>query len=194
MTLGYIVTNRKINGVNGFVEQVSSIEQADSTKPILIIGLNNAKKHQGYKTILDKKLDENVFWTFSKTESRSEQEEDLKKFYKLIINNILNNIKYYYINIIKLKYNKLKKLINIINSNDRKNIYISNGFIYIPYKGDILGLSLKILKYCGINNEKVINKIKMNPCNTVIEDNNSKILKLSRELGNKKYALPYFIS
>lgn len=194
MILGYIVTDRKLNGINGFVEQVNSIEQADSAKPILIVGWKNAKKYEGYTSILNKQLSDNVYWTFSKSESRSEQEEDLKKFYKLIINNILNNINYYYINLFKLKYNKLKKLINIVNSSDRKNIYISNSFVYIPYRGDILGISLKMLEYCGINSKKVIEKIKNNRNNIIIEDNNSRILKLSRELGNKKYALPYFVN
>ena len=89
MILGYIVTDRKLNGINGFVEQVNSIEQADSTKPILIVGWKNAKKYEGYTSILNKQLSDNVYWTFSRSESRSEQEEDLKKFYKLIINNIL---------------------------------------------------------------------------------------------------------
>lgn len=195
MTIGYIVTERKLKGISGFVEQVDSIEKADSTKPILIIGWKNAKKYEGYKSILDKQLSPNVYWTFSRTENRSIQEEDLKKFYKIIINNILNNIKYYYVNIFKLNYNKIKKLINIVNSSNRKTIYISNGFIYIPYEtNNILGISLKILEYCGINKDKIINKIKLNPNNKIVEDDNYKAFKLSKELKNKKYALPYFLN
>ena len=195
MTIGYIVTERKLKGISGFVEQVDSIEKADSTKPILIIGWKNAKKYEGYKSILDKQLSQNVYWTFSRTENRSIQEEDIKKFYKLIINNILNNIKYYYVNIFKLNYNKIKKLINIVNSSNRKTIYISNGFVYIPYEANnILGISLKILEYCGINKDKIINKIKLNPNNKIVEDDNYKAFKLSKELKNKKYALPYFLN
>ena len=195
MTIGYIVTERKLKGISGFVEQVDSIEKADSTKPILIIGWKNAKKYEGYKSILDKQLSPNVYWTFSRTENRSIQEEDIKKFYKLIINNILNNIKYYYVNIFKLNYNKIKKLINIVNSSNRKTIYISNGFIYIPYEtNNILGISLRILEYCGINKDKIIDKIKLNPNNKIVEDDNYKAFKLSKELKNKKYALPYFLN
>jgi hypothetical protein len=49
------------------------------------------------------------------------------------------------------------------------------------------------LEYCGIPMSKVLNKIKSKGIN-IIEDNNKFIFKLSKQLGNKKYALPYFIS
>ena len=195
MILGYIVTEKKLKNIDGFVEQVDDISLADSTKPILIVGWKKAKEHPKYSTILEKQLDEHVYWTFSKSESRSDFEDDLKNFYNIIYNNILNNIKYYYVNIFKLNYNKIKKLINIVNSSNRKTIYISNGFIYIPYEtNNILGISLKILEYCGINKDKIIDKIKLNPNNKIVEDDNYKAFKLSKELKNKKYALPYFLN
>ena len=194
MILGYIVTKKILNGISGFVEQVDNITKADSTKPILVIGWSEAKKYEGYANILNKQLSFNVYWTFSKTESRSDFEQDLKKFYSIIYNNILNNINYYYINLFKLKYNKLKKLINILYSKERKNIYISNNFIYVPYRpNNVLGISLSMLEYCGIKKDKVISKIKSNPYNILLEDNNPKVFKLSKELGNKKYSLPYFM-
>ena len=106
MILGYIVSDRKLNGIDGFVEQVNDISLADPTKPILIVGWKNAKMNPKYTSILDKQLDENLFWTFSKTESRADFEEDLKIFYNYIYGHILDNIIYNNINIFKLKYNK----------------------------------------------------------------------------------------
>lgn len=194
MILGYIVTEKRIKGIKGFVEQVDNIVKADSTKPILVVGWKNAKKYEGYKGILDKTLGKGVFWTFSKAESRSDFEDDLDRFYSYIYNNILNNIRYYYINIFKLNYNKIKKLINIIDSKERKNIYINNNdFIYIPYNGNILGISLTMLEYCGIGKEKVIKRLKKNPSNIFLDNSKRKVLSVSLSLGNKRYALPYFI-
>lgn len=194
MILGYIVTEKKLKNIDGFVEQVTDIQMADPTKPILIVGWKKAKEDPRYKTVLDKQLDENVFWTFSKTESRSDFEEDLKEFYSIIYNDILNNIDYYYINIYKLKYSNIKKLYNIIlTSGEVKNIYLSKDLLYVPYEGKVLGLSLSILEYCGIPRDKIINKIKSVGIN-VLEDNGKFIFKLVRQLGNKKYAVPYFIS
>ena len=194
MILGYIVTERKLTNIDGFVEQVNDISLADSTKPILIVGWKKAKEDPRYTSILEKQIDENIYWTFSKTESRSDFEEDLKIFYNIIYNNILNNIKYYYINIFKLKYNNIKKFYNIIlNNKELKNIYLNKNILYIPHEGNVLGLSLDMLEYCGIPMSKVLNKIKSKGIN-IIEDNNKFIFKLSKQLGNKKYALPYFIS
>lgn len=193
-TLGYIVTDRKLKNIDGFVEQVTDIQFADSTKPILIVGWKNAKQNEKYASILEKQLDDNLFWTFNKSESRADFEEDLESFYSIIYNNILNNINYHYIDIFKLKYNKLKKLYSILSSSEDKNIYISNGVVYIPYEGGILGLSLVVLEYCGIKTEKVLQRIKSNPNNNVFEDDNKFVFKLTKRLGNKKYAVPYFIS
>ena len=189
MILGYIVSDKKIKNVDGFVVQVDDISLADPTKPILIVGWENAKKDPRYSSILDKQLSENVFWTFSKTESRADFEEDLKIFYNYIYGHILNNILYNNINIFKLKYNKIKKLLNIIKN---KNIYLSNNLLYIPHEGNILGLSLSILEYCNIPREKIFKKLDELGVN-IIEDNNKLIFKLSKQLGNKKYAIPYFI-
>ena len=88
MILGYIVTDRKINGISDFIEQVKDISLADGMKPILVVGWKKAREMDGYVSILDKKLSDNVFWTFSKTEDRSKLEEDLKWFNEYIINNI----------------------------------------------------------------------------------------------------------
>ena len=193
-TLGYIVTDKKLKDIDGFVEQVNDISFADSTKPILVVGWKNAKNCDGYTSILEKQLGENIYWTFSKSESRSDFEADLQTFYSIIYNNILNNINYYYIDIFKLKYNKLKKLYSILSSREDKNIYISNGVVYILHESSVLGLSLTVLEYCGIKTEKVLQRIKSNPNNNVFEDDNKFVFKLTKRLGNKKYAVPYFIS
>ena len=194
MILGYIVSEKKLKDIDGFVEQVTDIQMTNPTKPILIVGWKKAKADPRYKNVLEKQLDENVYWTFGKTESRADFEEDLKEFYYIIYNNILNNINYYYINIYKLKYSSIKKIYNIIlTSREVKNIYLSKDVLYIPYKGKVLGLSLSILEYCGISKDKVLSKIKSNGIN-IIEDNKKFIFKLVKQLGNKKYAVPYFVS
>jgi hypothetical protein len=193
-TLGYIITDRKIANIEGFVMQVKDISEADTTKPILIVGWDNAKANDGYKSILERRLGDGVFWTFKKSEGRSEFEQDLNLFYKYIFNNILSRVKYYYINILSLGYNKLKKLYNIFNSNERKYIYISNNVLYTMYGEDIIGVSLDILEYCGIKRDKVLSLLSSNPNNKIIDDASRIVIKYRKYLGNKKYAVPYFMS
>lgn len=191
-TLGYIVVGKKLTNIEGFVEQVHSIEEADSTKPILIVGWDNAKQFEGYN-ILDRKLSEGVFWTFSRAENRYEFEKDLKKFYSYLFDNITKYIIYNYIDIYKLKYSKLKELYRIFISKERNYIYISNDMMYAVRDGIILGVSFPMLEYCGISREKVLKKIKENRSDGIIYDNSKDVIKLGRFLGNKKYAIPYFI-
>jgi hypothetical protein len=193
-TLGYIITDRKINEVEGFVEQVKDISEADSTKPILIVGWSNAKEHEGYTSILNRELAPGLFWTFKKSESRSDFQQDLKKFYKYIFENVIENIRYYYIDILTLEYSKIKKIYNIFNSTERKNIYINNNLLYTMYEGKVVGVSLDILEYCGIKRDKVINLLTSNPSNKIFDGSVKWLIKLERHLGNKKYAMPYFIS
>jgi hypothetical protein len=64
---------------------------------------------------------------------------------------------------------------------------------YIPYEGNILGLSLSLLEYMHIPRKKVLERLKdLNV--KLIEDDNRLVFKLLKQLGNKKYAIPYFIS
>lgn len=192
--LGYIVTEHKMKGIESFVEQVSSIELADSTKPILLISWKNAKKHPKYTNILDRKLDNNLFWTFSKSENRSDFERDLEKFYAYIFTNISETVTYYYVNILKLRYTKIKKLYNIINSNIDKNIYINNRMVYIPFQSDkILGLSLQIMSYCGIKQSKILSRIFNNSHNKQVDSTDRNTIKLERKLEDKKYVIPFLI-
>jgi hypothetical protein len=79
-------------------------------------------------------------------------------------------------------------------SKENKNIYISNGMMYIPHKGNVFGLSLNIFEYCGIKTRKILDRIISNSNNRIIEDNDKFVFKLTKRLGNKKYAIPYFIS
>ena len=194
--IGYIVTNRKVNDLMDFVGVVKKLEDIDDpTKPFLVIGYKEAKSLSENFDILNKKLDEGVFWTFSKTEKRNDYERDIENFYNYIINNINNNIKYYYINIIKLKYNKLKKLYNILLYSKNKNyIYFSKNMIYVYYdKINVIGISLDILEYLGISRKKVLNKLKINKNNIIYYDDMFLGSKIKKLIINKKYLIPYFI-
>ena len=192
--LGYIVTDRKINDIKEFVGVVDDISLADPTKPVLIVGKDLAKKYIKDFSILDKKVNDKLFWTFKKTEKRVDFENDLNYFYNYIIYNIINNIKYYYINILKLKYNKIKKLYNIIYSGEKKYIYISNNMLYILYNGSILGISISILEYIKINIKNLFKRLYSNENNIICTNASECIKSIREEIGNKKYAIPYFMS
>ena len=192
--LGYIVTDKKINNVKGFVGVVNDISLTDPTKPVLLVGLENAKKNIENFSILKKKVNDNLFWTFRKTEKRVDFENDINYFYNYIINNITKNIKYYYINILKLKYNKIKKLYNILFSSEKKYIYISNNMLYILYNGSVLGISISVIEYINVDTKKLFRKLYSNENNIICTNASECVKSIKAEIGNKKYAVPYFMS
>lgn len=194
--LGYIVSKRKIKNVVDFVGLVNSVEDIeDPTKPFIIIGLEEAKEIAPNFSILNKVLDTDVFWTFGKTERRTEHERDLENFYKYVLDKSIKDIKYYYINILNLKYNKIKKLLEIINSNEKKYIYTSNDMIYIYYnKNIIIGISLRIIKYINIDIKKIFKILYRNKNNIIYNTDSFLTQEMKRVISNKKYVIPYFMS
>lgn len=190
--LGYIVTEKKMNGVYGFVRQVEDISDADLTKPTLIIGWEMAKQFDRYN-ILDRRLGDNLFWTFSKVENRSELESDLNKFYDFVRKSAVEKSEYKFVSIFHIGFQKAKKLVDILNSRVTRNIYISNKMLYTLCGDVVIGVSLDELEYCKINPDKVLKRIGDNANLKVFSNNDWKIQKLERFLGNKKYVIPYFI-
>lgn len=192
--LGYIISKTKIKDVVGFVDVVKSYEEiTDTTKPILIVGLEEAKKFKGGFSILNKKIDNNIFWTFKKTERRVDYEKDILEFYNHVLKENINNIAYKYINLLTLSKNKCKKMLLLLKNNEIKYIYISNDMIYCYYNDSVFGFSLSIAEYCGINKKKILKILNCNnhiiiSYNDYFIDNNIKKL-----LNNKKYAIPYFM-
>ena len=197
--LAYVLSDNKINGLRSYVELINDIKLYDQRKPLLIVGIDNAKRFAGDKfSILNRQISENVFWTFKKTERRQDFENDIILFYNNIFNNIINNINYYYINLIKLKYNKIKKIYNILfnsDHNNKKYFFIKNDMLFFLLEKDkIIGISFKLLKYCKISKKKVFLKIKNIP-NSVIGFENSEELKgFKEDVRGNEYIMPYIMA
>lgn len=194
MIIGYIVTKSKIRNVDGLVVQVDDLSKADSTKPILIVGWEDAKKHPLYKTILDKELSDGLFWTFNKSESRSDMERDIKSFCKFAYDSLASNIRYFYVNFFTLPRRKFMSLARMLaTSFDERYIYINSSMIYVPFNGSVLGMSLSILEYCGVGKDKVMGFVRRNKANKVIDDSVWWVEKVSRNVRDRLYMVPYLV-
>lgn len=193
--LGYIVSKRKIKDVVGFVEVVNSVDAIeDKTKPTLVIGLNEAKKLSDNFSILEKKINDNLYWTFGKTERRVDYDRDIDLFYEEVLKQSIDKIQYNYINLLNFGYNRLKKLILFLQSEIDKHIYIYNDMAYVYYNNRVLGISLRILKYNKIAISKIIGLLKNNRSNKLYYDDKCLSYKFKRIISNKKYVTPYFLS
>ena len=170
MFLGRIVTKSKIEDIPFFIEITEN--PGDFSIPTLIIGKKRAIDLFGVENIhvLDKKIQENVYWTFAKNERRVDYEEELKKFVNSIENKVKRSVDYYFINIFTEKLSFLKKFIKYIYNNDRKSVYVTSKHIYIYSGKNVIGLSRGDFEYIGIDSDKVIEKIKSNPSNIVFTE------------------------
>ena len=194
-TVGYIITKHKITkDILEGIEFLPNMDNLPENYPYLLVGLNEAKKNIENFSILNHKIDNLGTWTFGKTERRNDYEKELNKFYDRIISNIIFNIKYYYVNILNIKYNKFKKMYNIINSLEKKYIYISNDMIFIYVNNYVLGISLGMAEYCGIKRENIIKRMALNTNNIIFYDDNFLSPKLKNLIRNNQYLIPYFKS
>lgn len=194
MVIGYVVSDRRINGLDVSVVQVDDISKADPLRPILIVGWENAKSNPMYKSILDKQLSDSLFWTFSKTESRSDFDDDLRRFCSMCYDRVAESIKYYYVNVLSLTRRKFIELCKIVSDNAiRKYIYVHKSMAYIPYNGSVLGVSLSVAEFCKVSEERVRKFILATKSNVIIDDSSFKVKRIVRNLENKRYAVPYLI-
>jgi len=192
--LGYIYSNKNIKGINKYISLINDISDYNGDKPLLIIGLENARKYSAKFSILNKRISQNVFWTFDKSENREDYDNDINKFHKFVISNISSQIKYYYVNFIGISLKRIKHFINMMNDNTMKYAYINNSMAYIMYGSDVFGISFDILDYCGISRDKIIDKIIKNKKIRIQFENKEIRDKIKYEYNGNNKIIPYLIS
>ena len=193
--LGYIVAKGKIRYDNCFIKKVEDISLVDKTKPYIVCGLSEAKKIASDNfSILDKKIGDNAYWTFGRTEKRDEHEADIMKFCRMVVENYFNGIKYFYLNVCAISIDSVKRTIKFINSSVEKYIYIWNDMLYVTCPNSTsMGVSLRICEYMGINRQKILDIVKSCESNIVFDDDNCIPKNLKYFLKDKAYIVPFII-
>ena len=197
MFIGRIITKSKNVDTIDFVDitsDKSSINGKDGCSiPTLVIGKKNIIDIVGEDNVhyLDKKVANNLYWTFAKTEQRNEYERDLESFNKLLLDKLLHGVEYRYVNIFQRSLSDLKKFITFMRSPLDKAIYVSRDMMYIYCKKVVYGVSLTDLNYVGITTEKVLKKIYKQRHNRVIYNDYFLKKSLRKQLNMSKILVPY---
>lgn len=194
MNIGRIISNKENIDTLDFVDVTENIGSIDNFIPTLIIGKKKAEEIYGKENIkvLDKKITNNVSWTFDKVERRNEYERDLKMFNDSLIKTIKKKIKYEFFNIYIEPISRIKKLISFIKSPKLKYIYIFNGHIYMYYNDIVYGISLSDIEYLGINKQRILKLFRSNNNNIIIENNDFLSKKMKQTIKDDKILVPYF--
>lgn len=194
MYLGRIITKSKNVDTIEFVDITNNKTLIDNcTIPTLVIGKKNIQGLVGENNIhfLNKKISDNLYWTFAKTENRNEYEKDLKAFNTMLLNKLSNSIEYKYLNVFTEPLSKIKKFITFMNGVSNKVVYISNNMIYVYCKKTVYGVSLDDLSYIGITRDKVIRRLKQNQNITIITNNYFLSKDIKRYINGSKILVPY---
>jgi hypothetical protein len=192
MFLGNIVSEQPIIQ-DGLFYNTNTLEDVDINIPTLIIGWDFSKRLFISKklSILDKNIDKNISWTFSRKEKRIDYEKDLKFFIKNSLIQAEKRVNYKYINVLTQKYTSIKNIVKKLTSNEHCYIYIyKNSFIYAYFSGTIIGLDFNSIDYIQVERKKVY-KILYSNGNKVIFNDDFLPSDIRESIDNKQRIIPY---
>jgi hypothetical protein len=196
MYLGNIVTDEKLN--IEYYNICNDIDNIDETLPTLIIGWKKTKSiiGEGNVSILHKKINEKLYWTFDSKERKSDMDLDLETFINVCVNKYGDNIPYVYLDILYGKRKINFKIIKKILSLKQTFTYITeNDMLYIYGENIIFGIDLEMVEYVSNKKNKILNKINEFKNNVFV---NNQIFNIGKDLldkiNNKKRLTPYLYS
>lgn len=170
----YYKDELKLHNKIDYIEynQVDSIENIKiKNKPTLIIGWDLLKTKYDNINILNKNINNLLFWTFSFKEKKTDYIHDLNKFIKI---NIVNIFKFYEYKILSPVFfsnlKNYKDYISLFNGINIDNIFIyKNGNISILSQRTIYRIDLKELKFFNIDIKEFINYLNKNYTNILFD-------------------------
>ena len=201
LILGYIVSKNKDKFFpEDIFKFVSSEDECVYNVPRMILGLKEAKVYaqkKGFEfDILERKFPDGNWWSFKKTEKRDIYEQDVVRFKEYLKENVNSKVKYYYANVLTLPYTKKKNLYNIIvnNSLNRENNYIivDKKMVYYPLnKGNVVGISLDVMNYLNIKQDKVLRLIRKNTHNKIYFTSSRNMWDIKSQFNGNEYVIAY---
>lgn len=194
MIIGNIISTAEIKEENFKV--YDKLNCADDRLPTIIIGWEQTKELFGEKvSILHKKINDNLFWTFSTKERKVDYEKDIEDFKDRCFNNFGNDIPYVYVDPIHSELKIIKKILRKIYTLNDPITYISHtNMVYIYGENVIFGIDLNVTEFIGVKTDKIIKRIKLLPNNILLGNeifNKCKVL--IKKLNNREKLLPYII-
>ena len=175
--------------VNSKFNVVDSFDKIIEGLPTLIVGLDNVRQIDPRPDFLDRKLSDNIFWTFSKKEKRVLFEEDLFYFTEAIYENIIKKTEYIFVDLILFNNEKVKEIFTIIQQMSKKVTLFNKDMVYLYGDDKIFGFDLKQVSYMGMGSDRLLGKIKS--LSDVFLDDDKILIEYNNDLEMFDYQIKY---
>lgn len=174
-----VISKSKKHKFNEFINVTNSYKDIDHSVPTLIVGTEMVKSIFGNDiSYIDRKIDENTFWTYSVTEKRSVNEEDIEKFKNFVLKSLKKNIIYDYINVLTIENTNIEDIFKSLEKKTNVFYLFTDKMMYFSYGDVVRGISLESCEYIGWKKEDIIKKI------TSFTKNVTSINRLPSEIDN----------
>ena len=190
-----IYTDSKLD-IEDFFNIINDKSKIVDGIPTLVIGWDSVKSLYGDVNILDKKVKDNVYWTFGKREKRNVMEVDVQKFKKKAMSIVSNNVKYQFFNILTEPNKKKTKFYDFLKDSSEKSVFSFNNMLYIYVKrsNTVVSLSLRDVEYVGGDVKKIFSVLYKNKAVKMVEDNDLKKTNAKFFFKDNIYLIPYIFS
>jgi len=161
MKIGNIISHETVT-INKHFNIFKKYDEVKNELPTLIIGLENIKQSGKDFKFTNRKINENLFWTFLKSERRTLFEEDLFYFVEYCYKRLIFENEYVFIDLILSSKDFLKNFFIDLESKKDINIsFVSDFMIYILSKNKIYGVNLNQIDFIGGDRKLFIHNIKL---------------------------------
>lgn len=160
MKIANIVSHNSIPVSDDF-NVVRTLDEIIQGLPTLIVGWELVKKYRPDFNVLNKKIEENLYWTFMRSEKRDAYEEDLIYFKHAVYEELIKNFDYIYVDVIQYKPRVLRKIVKKIHNLKKIISYHHDNMIYVYGENLIFGVDLELLDFVGLDKDKIIKKVQI---------------------------------
>lgn len=155
-----VISKSKKYKFNEFINVTNSYKDIDHSVPTLIVGTEMVKSIFGNDiSYIDRQINANTFWTYSVTEKRSVNEEDIEKFKNFVLKSLKKNIIYDYINVLTIENINIEDIFKSLEKKTNVFYLFTDKMMYFSYGDVVRGISLESCEYIGWKKEDVIKKI-----------------------------------
>lgn len=141
--------------------------------PTMIVGWKEAKSYdiENLK-IINKTVNDNLFWTYNPTENLQDFNEDISYFIDQLYNDYIRGIKYKFIDPIIDNVKSFNDILTYSFNNKFNTSYYTDDFIYIYNKINktIFGIDIKYYNSLKFDTPKLINKLIESSNKNIIEE------------------------